>query len=409
MMIISIEGMRDLSRVSVVRCKDYQMEELSAALQKTFENLGGIAKFVRPGVHVVLKPNLLMEKSPEEAATTHPAFLQAIILMIQEAGGRVTIAESPGGPYTESLLKRVHSACGIDKVAEATGATLTYDLSIVEVDNPNGKYLKKLSVIKPLADADLIINMPKLKTHGSMGYTGAVKNMFGAVPGLQKAEFHMRMPKYEDFADALIDIYLSVKPTLNIMDAVVGMDGEGPSAGSPKPIGLIMAGENGFALDYAALHVVGIEPMDIPIIKQAALRGLCPKAIDEVDLVGEALEQVKIADFSAPQVKNLRTVSFFEKGPLKSAIDLMRPKPAFDKSKCIGCGDCAKSCPVHIIKMKDKRPEPDLTTCIRCFCCQELCPAKAVTIKRNKAGEFLMNKGVPVFIDLMNKVRKPSK
>lgn len=394
-----------MSQVSVVRCADYQIDSLRIAVQQSLNHLGGIERFVGRGSRVAIKPNLLMEKKPEDATTTHPVLVQTVADLVREAGGQVVIAESPGGPYTESVLKRLYSICGITEAAQNSGAELNEDITSVEIENPQGKFLRKLRIIKPLAEADVIINLPKLKTHGQMVYTGAVKNMFGAVPGLEKAEYHMRMPKYEDFADALIDIFLSVKPTLNIMDAIVGMDGAGPSAGHPKPIGLMLASDDAFALDYAALCIVDADPMDIPMMKQANLRGLSPKCLAEIDWVGDALEKVRIDDFHMPQLEHLQAITFFDRGPLKPLLNLINPKPAFDKTKCIGCADCAKSCPVQIIKMKDKRPEPDLSKCIRCFCCQELCPAKAVSIKRSRIGDYFMNQGASSLMNIVNKVR----
>jgi ferredoxin len=286
-----------------------------------------------------------------------------------------------------------------------SGAKLNMDISSTEVNNPRGKYLKKLNIIKPLADADLIINLPKLKTHGQMVYTGAVKNMFGAVPGLEKAEYHMRMPKYGDFADALIDIFLSVKPALNIMDAIIGMDGAGPSAGNPKPIGLVLASEDAFALDYAACLIIGTDPINIPMMKQGSLRGLTPTHCKDIEWIGETLEKVRVGEFHMPQLEHLQAITFFEKGPLKPLLNLITPKPSFDKAKCIGCARCADNCPVRIIKMKDKKPTPDLSKCIRCFCCQELCPVKAVTIRRSKVGSFIMNQGASSLMDMVNRVR----
>ncbi|HEX2953581.1 MAG TPA: DUF362 domain-containing protein [Bacillota bacterium] len=381
-----------MSNLSLVKCPTYEEQQMTAALQATFANLGGIEKYVKPGTKVALKVNLLMEKTPEEATTTHPALVKALVKMIQDAGGEALILDSPGGNYTEKLLQRVYTISGLKQVAEETGARLNFDLSEVEIANPQGKYLKRLTVIKPLVDADLIINLPKLKTHGMMVYTGAVKNLFGAIPGLQKAEFHLRMPSYEDFADALIDIFLSVKPALNIMDAVIGMEGDGPSAGQPYPIGLILASEDAFALDRAAVSIIGADLMSIPVIKQSVERGLCRADLKDIVVIGENLADVRVKSFAIPQLKG-KGVGQVD-GPL---ANLIKPKPVFDHSKCVGCADCAKSCPAHTIKMKNKRPEVDLSKCIRCFCCQELCPAKAIEIRRSKVGGMLFKIGASIF------------
>jgi uncharacterized protein (DUF362 family)/Pyruvate/2-oxoacid:ferredoxin oxidoreductase delta subunit len=388
--------------VSLVKCSTYSDHQVMAALQETFDNLGGIAQYVKPGTKVALKVNLLMEKTPEEATTTHPALVKALVILIQQAGGQVTIVDSPGGNYNERVLRRIYATSGLQQVAEETGATLNYDLSEVEIANPEGKLLKHLTVIKPLMDADLVINLPKLKTHGMMVYTGAVKNLFGAIPGLQKAEFHFKMPKYEDFADALIDIFLSIKPALSIMDAVVGMEGDGPSAGHPRPIGLVIAAEDAFALDRVALHLIGADPMRIPIIKQAVERGLCRADLQDITIIGANVEDLKVQSFKIPQL-NGKGVGIMH-GPI---TNLFRPKPVFNHSKCIGCADCAKNCPAHTIKMKNKRPVVDLAQCIRCFCCQELCPAKAIEIRRSKLGSAILKIGADFYYSNRGSSRKP--
>ncbi len=381
-----------MSRVVIEKCADYQYENVKEVIKSLFDSLGGIEKYVKKGTKVVLKPNLIMKKRPEEAATTHPTIIQAVSEMVINAGGTVTIADSPGGLYSEKRLKGVYSACGAEKAAKNSGARLNFDLDEVDIPVPGGKYLKRVTVIKPLVDADVIINLPKLKSHGQMIYTGAVKNMFGAVPGALKAEYHLRMPKYEEFADALIDIFLSVKPHINIMDAVVGMEGKGPTAGNPIKTGAILAGENAFELDFAALKIIDANPMDIPIINNAVKRGLCTKDFNTIDLKGEEIEKLKVHDFNLPQVGALKVIEFFDKGILNVLMNSLKPKPVFNHKICVGCSDCAKSCPAGIIVMKDKKPHVDLTKCIRCFCCQELCPAKAVDIKRPAITKLIFKK-----------------
>lgn len=214
--------------------------------------------------------------------------------------------------------------------------------------------------------------------------------MFGAVAGPLKAEYHFRMPGYDEFANALIDIFLSVKPTLNIMDAVVGMDGAGPTAGDPKEIGLILAGEDGFEVDLAALNVVRANPMDVPLIRQAAARGLCHEDISQIAFSGSGtdLDTVRIDGFRMPKSDSMKTLRFFDRGIMKHLVKVMEPRPVFMHSVCTGCAECARSCPAEVIEMKDRKPEVDLDKCIRCFCCQELCPSKAVHIRRNFLMDF---------------------
>ncbi len=371
-----------MSLVTIIPCSDYSKITVSAAIEQALNNLGGIDQFVKRGTKVLLKPNLLMGKRPEDATTTHPAFVRELVLLIQQAGGIVTIADSPGGPYFKHYLEGVYKACGFADIAKETGCLLNYDVTEAVVSNPGAKYLKKLSIIKPLVDADIVINIPKLKTHGQMIYTGAVKNMFGAIAGTTKIEYHMRLSGHDQFADALIDIFLSVRPALTIMDAVVGMEGEGPSAGKPKQVGLVLAGTDAFALDTAAAHIIGLRPDQVPVLKQAAVRGLAPKSVNDIEISGMLLEKARLDSFDVPMLGNQAGISMTD-GAIPSLLArYTKPKPVFNHDKCTSCGECIRSCPARVIIMKDNKPHADLEGCIRCFCCQELCPSKAVEIKR---------------------------
>ncbi|MGI6776976.1 MAG: DUF362 domain-containing protein [Acetivibrionales bacterium] len=395
-----------MNRVSIIRCDSYKEETVVSALKETFNSLGGIEKYVKPGMKVVIKANLLMKKNPSSATTTHPCIVKSLTELIMKAGASsVILADSPGGPYTEKLLNGVYSACGMKKVSEETGLKLNYDLSEVEVENPSGKYLKKVTILKPIVDADLVINIPKLKTHGMMVFTGAVKNMFGAVPGLLKAEYHLKMAQYDEFANALIDIFLCVKPSLNIMDAVVAMEGHGPSAGNPRHMGLILASEDAFSLDLAALKIININPLDVPVMRNAKERGLWDDSRDDLQFVGETLESVRINDFDTPQLESLRDIQFLDNKYLKGFLEGLKPKPVFDYAKCTGCANCASSCPAQIIHMRDKKPCADLSKCIRCFCCQELCPAKAISIRRPVAWSIAFKVGA-FFAGIIMNLRK---
>ena len=185
------------NKVSVVKCDRYS--EVQNAVENAVSLIGGIGKFVKKGDNVVIKPNLVSKKKPEEAVTTNPEFLHAVIVMVEKAGGNVTIAESPGGPYNTAALKGVYSVCGVDKAIEGTNAKLNFDTSFTEVHFHEGKTVKKIPIINPILNADVIISLPKLKTHAMTSYTGAVKNLFGTIPGTYKAELHFRLNERKSF------------------------------------------------------------------------------------------------------------------------------------------------------------------------------------------------------------------
>lgn len=378
--------------VSLERCDSYEDEVVYAAVEKLINSIGGWKSFISPGKKVAIKPNLLMFKKPESAAITHPSVVKAVVSQIQKAGGIVTIVESPGGPYNASMLKHVYKATGIENTADETGAVLNYDLRVSKIVNEQSKYIKQLEVLKPLADADVVVNLPKLKTHTMMTYTGAVKNMFGAIAGTAKADMHLRMPDYDKFADCLIDIFLSVKPTLNIMDAVIGMEGYGPTNGNPRHLGVLLASQDGFSVDAAALKMIGLPVEKVPVIRNARDRKLLD---EEIQFIGEPIENFMVKDFVIPLLNDHQRVDKFSRGMMKHIKRWIRPRPVIQDSRCVKCGNCAQNCPPGVITIRQGgKSSIEYKDCIRCFCCHELCAHNAVTIHRNLLSRLLMNKNI---------------
>lgn len=370
--------------VLIQKCSSYDKKLILERVTEIFEKNGGIDKFAAPGKKVVIKPNLVSKKAPEIAATTHPSLVWAVATLCKQAGAEVVIAESSGGMYEKPLLKGLYRVTGMEEAARESGAELNFDLSETKVDNPEAMYLKSLNIITPVAEADTVISISKLKTHGMMVYMGAVKNLFGIIAGLQKAEYHMKMSDYDEFANSIIDIYLSAKVSLNIIDAVVGMDRDGPTAGDPKKMDLLISSQDAFEADMAALEIIGVKPERVPIFKNAVARGLVASDTSGFDFCGGLTPaEVKVPDFKVkynPQLNNLH----FLKGVWgKWFSKLIRPRPVFHKDKCKACRECEKCCPAKVITVtKEKGAQVDLNGCIRCYCCQELCPFKAVTIKK---------------------------
>ncbi len=370
-------------RVSVVNCSSYQQDEVQGAMERTLAGLGGIERFVARGDRVLIKPNLVMAKRPQDAVTTHPSLVEALCRQIISVGGHPVIADSPGGPLSLAMLKRIYRITGMEAAARNTGARLNHDLAFEEVDHPRGKVVGRVKILKCILDANVVISFAKLKTHGMMLFTGAVKNMFGAVPGLVKGEYHFNMPQIGDFSNMLVDICDLVKPGLSLIDGIVGMEGEGPSSGKPAGIGVLLASDSPHALDYAAVSLVGIKPERVPTISRAAERGLLKGGPQEVDIVGDMTQLSCIRGFETPAIMT----ASFTRGRVPAFLEDMvnraiRPKPVFVHNSCTGCGDCRINCPAHAIEMVDHKPVVQLDKCIRCFCCQELCYQKAVSIYR---------------------------
>lgn len=378
--------MENDSAVSIVKCDRYS--DCFKYVKDAVDMLGGIEKFVKKGDRVVVKPNLVSRKNPDEAATTHPEIVKAVCRLVKDAGGHAIIAESPGGAYNAAVLKSVYSGCGMDKAAEESGAELNYDTSFSDVRIPNGKTVKSLAVINPILNADAVISVAKLKTHAMTSYTGAVKNLFGAVPGTHKAELHFRLNEREAFCSMLLDLCGFIKPSLSIIDGVWGMEGNGPTAGSNRHMGLIMASENPYALDLAGCRIIGYSPDEVSTVRQSLERGLTGR---EPTVLGGDINSFIVPGVAKPESHfNLLKIL-----PLPSALNaavtnMFSARPEIDKSVCVGCGECMRCCPPRAIKMKNGKPEIDKGKCIKCFCCQELCPKKAVKIKRPLANRLML-------------------
>ena len=376
--------MNNRTIVSMRYCAGYDdYPALKAQIAAGIEDLGGIGRFVSPGERVLLKPNLLMRKSPEEAATTHPAVVRALAEIVIARGASAVIGDSPAGPFTEFMLRGIYKASGMARAAEESGAALNANFAVCERENPGGLLLKRIVMADMLGEADKVISVAKLKTHGMMTYTGAVKNMFGAIPGLKKAEYHNNMAVYANFADALVDICECAAPALSVIDGVVGMEGPGPSAGRPRALNCVICSESPYHADKAACAVIGLKPGDVPVLAAAVRRGLSSADLDDIDFAGEPLSRFAVNDF------DVRVNKSASMGGMAVIGGFLRGRPVFAHDKCTGCGVCARSCPPRVITMKNRRPYVNLKGCLRCYCCHELCPFKAVEIRTPPLGRVL--------------------
>ena len=371
--------------VAVVRCKTYDVEAVKPALEEALNAVNGL-DFVKPGMKIIIKPNLVSFKKPDAAATTHPALLEALVEMLLARGADVTIGDSPGGPHSLPLLNRVYAATGMDRL-EKLGAKLNRNMNEKTVDFPEGKVLKNFTYTEYLDEPDAIMHFYKMKSHGMLGMSAAVKNLFGTIPGLKKPEVHYKFQNDAEFADMLVDLNEYFKPRLAICDAVVGMEGNGPTAGTPRQIGAIIASKSTYYADVVGAELIGMNIDGLPTLQAAYERGFAPASSKNLRVYGDICA-LTVDDFKAPPVRGL---SFMRKGNVLHFISkaALEHKPTLKKRFCVGCGKCARICPAKAIEMKNKKPHINREKCIRCFCCQEFCPRAAMVAHRPLAAKVL--------------------
>lgn len=400
-----------MSEVIIKKCPGYN--NYSEVRARIFEilDIGLFATKIKPGMNIVVKVNLLAKKLPEQCVTTHPAVAKAICEYIIEHKAIPIIVDSPAGPYNEITLKAIYSATGMDKVAEETGAVLNFDTSSKTVKLNNPKTLDKIEIITPIVNADMVISAAKLKTHVMMTYTGAVKNLYGVIPGLTKASYHMKLQQPSNFANHLIDICEHVKPGFSIIDGIHAMEGDGPNSGTKVEFGYILGSSSAYELDLVAATLIGMEKTDVATILNQEKRGLLKEkniniVIDDDEESMESInmdfesykDYVKTMGIKKFKMPRARSVNFLSGRVPKSLenflVDKSKSKPVFIRNKCIGCGHCVRNCPAKIIHIENKKAVVDIKKCISCFCCHEVCPVHAVEIKVPLIAKFLFKENV---------------
>ncbi|WP_089284876.1 DUF362 domain-containing protein [Anaerovirgula multivorans] len=351
--------------VAMTQCYDYQQEKVDTAVEKAVNLLGGIETFVKPGDKVLLKPNLVSPLKPEKMATTHPTVIQAICKLLKKVGAEIWIGDS--GVHGTS---KIFAACGIEEVARK------YDCKICDIDRyetdfvfkKSNRLMKKVPVSKYVTEADVVINIPKVKIHAGVLYTGAVKNLYGTIVGKKKTEIHANTQTMDNFYLVLLDILNAVKPQLTIMDGIYGMEGNGPTNGTPAKTGMILASRNAAALDVIAVEQIGLNLKDIGYLTKAVELGFSPLR-KEIQVVGDSVPMVKYK-YPVKALVVLGKIIMKITPPIYNA--LLKPVPKFLKDKCIRCQECIKICPTEALTM-DKLPIVDRKKCVSCFCCHEAC------------------------------------
>lgn len=374
--------MQTPSIVSLKKVPDYGPGRVLDAMRECLEPLGGMAAFVRAGQRVLLKPNLLGCFPVERAVTTHPAVVRAAILLVQEAGGIPLIGDSPGmGDFSRAL-----NVCGLAPVLAETGAKVLDFSQPCEYEAPENQIARRIQLAQALSQVDVVISLPKLKTHAQMTFTGALKNQFGLVPGTLKGQWHFRLQETAWLASLILDINRIARPTLAIMDAVIGMEGQGPSAGKPRFIGAMLASSDLAALDTLACHLIGLNPMRVPLLAAAREQKFGETELEKICVTGDDWRECRAPDFE----KVLAAAGVLNVAPLpKPALQWIRrqwtARPRIIESLCTKCGICEKGCPLTpaaIHPAAAAGQQIDNARCIRCYCCHEFCPSHAIELRR---------------------------
>ena len=377
--------------VVIVGCADYGESTVRDALEQVLAPLGGM-DWVVPGMKIAVKANLVTFLKPEKAATTHPALICELVRMLAERGAEVVVGDSPGGLYTAAFVNRVYAAAGM-KAVEQAGGRLNQNFEEKETEFPEASVCRKFRYTAWLDDADVIINFCKLKTHGMMAMSCGSKNMFGTIPGTVKPEYHFRYPDPRDFARMIVDLDEYFKPRLTIVDAVECMEGNGPTGGTPRHMGALLAGDNPHKVDLVCAELIGLKREDVPTLEAALERGLIPERAEDLNVCGDPNAFV-ISDFQRIVTGNSHLFAGDGKslkGKLTSAFlgTVLAQKPMLKPAKCVGCEVCYNICPVKAITMENKKPKIDRKKCIRCFCCQEFCPQSAMIVHRTAIARML--------------------
>ncbi len=368
------------SLVSIQPVADYDPGRVLAAMRACLQPLGGMKAFVQPGWRVLLKLNLLGPFAVERGVTTHPAVVRAAILLAQEAGGRVFLGDSPAmGP-----LAGVARACGLAPVLAETGAELLNFTEPHEFEVPHHKVVPHLTLAKALLQADVVITLPKLKTHAQMTLTAALKNQYGCIPGALKSQWHFRLQQPEWLASLILDVNRVVRPALAIMDAVMAMEGSGPTSGQLRRVGALIASPDLAAADMLACHLIGLDPMRVPLLAAAREQGFGETHFERIRVIGD-WQSLCVPDFKRVE----QVVDLLRLLPLpRPALNWLRRqwtmRPQIIDGRCTRCGICEKGCPVTPSAIHPHAPPVgrlDDARCIRCYCCHEFCPSHAIELR----------------------------
>ncbi len=379
--------MNQKSKVVLVYCSAYEQESVNAAVQKGLSLLGGAQQFVQAGEKILIKPNLLLGESPDHCVSPHPTVFRAVLEAFQACGAQLSFGDSPGFGSTKMAAR----GAGLLHIAEEL------DVPIADFQNgdtfsfPDGNLIKQFTIARGVTEADGMISLSKFKTHALTRVTGAIKNQFGCIPGILKAEFHSRMPNVEMFSKMLVDLNLYLKPRLYIMDGIMAMQGNGPRSGTPTPMHVLLFSTDPVALDATVCRMIHLDEAMVEPIVYGNQFGL--GSSQDVEFLGDPLEKFDNPNFVVNRQKRTTTEKrdAFNNRFMRNNVT---PRPVITAEKCIKCGRCVEVCPADPKALswangKQQIPVYDYSHCIRCYCCQELCPNEAITVKTPLLGRLI--------------------
>lgn len=384
--------------VVLIPLATYDQPQVDAAIRQGIELLGGIGQFVSPGEKVLLKPNLLSRALPQRAITTHPAVFAGLCRLLREEGyAHLSYGDSPGNPTTTP--EKAVDACGLASVAAKFDIPLGDFASGSVVQYPEGRTARSFYLCKAVQECDALINLCKMKTHALERITGAVKNLYGCITGVNKATGHAHYPDSDVFADMLTDLNLFIRPRLHIMDGVLAMEGNGPTSGTPISMDVLLFSADPVALDSVFSGLIHLDPAAVPTCVSGAKAGLGVMDFSQIDILtpegtltmDQARQRYGDPDFDV--FRGVMKKSFLAK--VMPLLPFLQHRPKADPAKCIACGICQESCPVPekaVHAGNGQKATYDYQKCIRCYCCQEMCPAKAIEVYRSPLARLLGGK-----------------
>jgi uncharacterized protein (DUF362 family) len=375
------------SKVALVRCDTYDPNAVHEAVRKGLDLIGGTSSLVKSGERIVMKPNVLYGTNPEKGVSTHPSVFRAVGRLLQESGAQVSYGDSPSFAGAEGHMRRA----GLKQLADDMGIELADFDKGRAVSHKDALLIKSFVVANGVLDSDGLVNLPKLKTHPLVRFTGAVKNQFGCVPGLLKSQYHVKLADPYDFAAMLVDLNTLARPRFCVMDGIVAMEGNGPRSGKLRKLNVLLLSRDPVALDATSCRIINLDPEVVPTSKLGEKAGLGTYHSDNIELVGESIEPLVCKDFDVIRTPPDHCSRSRARAFIKNRLC---ERPVIDGVKCTNCGTCVKMCPVDP-KAVDWRqgdesqpPTHNYDRCIRCYCCQEACPEGAISAQSTMLGRL---------------------